>query len=473
MMEERPTASPRAESRWWWLPLALIAAALVLILAVPLVTSTQLQRLRRHEGNVSAPALVWVNDLEAAVGAETAARSEASERTTDYTDARSTAMSARAIASKDLRILDSLVRDVGPGAIALLADAKVAIESWQQEEDLFTSADTAGALLHGAGGSAIRSPRWRAVELALSKVQRLDDTLAFRSQLELNEIAHLEHFNGVVPIALVPFALLALAAVGWTARRTRKLSREASEGRTAAEQALTAKSALMRGVTHDLKNPLGAARGYIDLLADGALGPVPETQVKAITRLRSLINVTLDTVRDLLELSKAESRTLSVDLQPTDIAVLARDVVDDFRATAKSAGVSIEVDITSDIEGSPIVTTDPQRVRQVLGNLLSNAVKYTPTGRVARVGVSRSADASLGRAIAIDVADNGRGIPPHLRERVFEEFFRVPDSSNSAQGSGVGLAIARRVARLLGGDLRLRATDGGGATFVLLLPDVA
>jgi signal transduction histidine kinase len=105
----------------------------------------------------------------------------------------------------------------------------------------------------------------------------------------------------------------------------------------------------------------------------------------------------------------------------------------------------------------------------VLGNLISNAVKYTPSGGTVCVRASVVTDTALGRAIALDIADNGPGIPANLRERVFDEFFRVPGGSK-ADGAGVGLAIARRVARMLGGDLRVGDTPGGGATFTLLLP---
>jgi signal transduction histidine kinase len=102
--------------------------------------------------------------------------------------------------------------------------------------------------------------------------------------------------------------------------------------------------------------------------------------------------------------------------------------------------------------------------------MLSNAVKYTPKNGTVTLIVAARLDADLGNVVALEVADTGPGIPEALRERVFEEFFRVPATHALAQGTGVGLSIARRVARLLGGDVRVRETDGGGATFSLLLP---
>jgi signal transduction histidine kinase len=145
---------------------------------------------------------------------------------------------------------------------------------------------------------------------------------------------------------------------------------------------------------------------------------------------------------------------------------IAGDVAVHTRALADSAGLKLETDAPPTIGK---VETDPVRVRQVLGNLLSNAVKYTPPGGCVQVKASVVSDDAVGHAVALSIVDDGPGIPDTLRERVFDEFFRVPTTSG-ADGAGVGLAIARRVSRMLGGDLRLSETPGGGATFTLLLP---
>ena len=190
-----------------------------------------------------------------------------------------------------------------------------------------------------------------------------------------------------------------------------------------------------------------------------------------LTRLRSLLSATLDTVNDLVELSRADAGELKIERRATDVAIVARDSVDDYRASGDAAGLELRFNVAALPSGqTTMVTTDPVRVRQVLGNLLSNAVKYTPRGGVVEMRVAIDADAELGTVIAVEVRDSGPGVPEALRERVFEEFFRVPATVAIAQGTGVGLAIARRVARLLGGDLRVRETTGGGATFSLLIP---
>ena len=466
------TSRSSSQSRIWWLPLAIIAAALLSLFVAPYFTSSRLQVIRGYVADVISPALVRTNDLEAATATEFAARSELAEGVGESSAAARAAANARASITRDEGALDSLVRRAGPEAIARFSEARASIAAWQREESRFESeAHSASAVLHGSTASASRGRRWEAIEVAQADLQQLEDELNARAAEQHVKIDQMERLGVIVPAGLVPLALLALGAVIWTARRTILLSEAAELGKREAERAMAAKSALMRGVTHDLKNPIGAARGYADLLADGALGPLPDAQAKMVTRLRSLLTATLDTVNDLVEVSRAESGQLRIERQSCDLAQIARDCVDDYRATGSAAGLVLAFEVDPEaVEMASRISTDPARVRQVLGNMLSNAVKYTPHGGRVRVNVVSLDDGELGRAIACEVADTGPGVPEPLRERVFDEFFRVPATVAIAQGTGVGLSIARRLARLLGGDLRLSETPGGGATFSLLLP---
>lgn len=466
------TPGSRTRSRVWWLPLAIIAAALVSLLVALYFTSARIQAIRGYVADVLSPGLVRTNHLEAALATEFAARSELAEGIGESSAVARAATAARASISRDERELDSLVRRAGPEAIAHFSEARASIAAWQREENHFAAeARAATTNVHGATSSASRGRRWEAIEVAQANLQLLEDELNRRSIAQHAQIDQLERFGVIVPAGLVPLALLALGAVAWTARRTILLSEAAAAGQRDAERAMAAKSALMRGVTHDLKNPLGAARGYADLLADGALGPLPDSHMKMIGRLRSLLTATLDTVNDLVEVSRADSGQLRIERRVCNVAQIVRDCVDDYRATGEAAGLTLAFDVDPDAaEMASRVSTDPTRVRQVLGNMLSNAVKYTPRGGSVRIAVTSSDDEELGRVIVCAVADTGPGIPESLRERVFEEFFRVPATVAIAQGTGVGLAIARRLSRLFGGDLRLSDTRGGGATFSLLLP---
>ena len=116
------------------------------------------------------------------------------------------------------------------------------------------------------------------------------------------------------------------------------------------------------------------------------------------------------------------------------------------------------------------LVTDPLRVQQVLANLLSNAIKYTPRDGSIRVRIIRDEQGARQDArVGVEVRDTGPGIPADLRARVFDEFFRVRASGVSTNGNGLGLAISRRIARLLGGDVVYADNDGGGSIFTLWL----
>src|SRR5690606_37694407 len=151
----------------------------------------------------------------------------------------------------------------------------------------------------------------------------------------------------------------------------------------------------------------------------------------------------------------------------TDVRGAVRDVAEEYRAAAETKGLALDVELPEEL---PLIRTDPDRVRQVLGNLLSNAVKYTERGSIrVRVAV-RSGPPAPGPDgwVAVDVADTGPGIPEDKQEAVFGEFTRLEPGTD--RGTGLGLAISRHLVRALGGDITLRSEAGRGATFTLWLP---
>jgi signal transduction histidine kinase len=150
---------------------------------------------------------------------------------------------------------------------------------------------------------------------------------------------------------------------------------------------------------------------------------------------------------------------------------LLHEVVAEHDGAARTAGHRLTTRMA--VQEDAVVVTDAERVRQVLGNLLSNAVKYTPGGGEITLRVERRDRPHAPRAdawLAVDVIDTGPGVPAPLTEAIFEEFSRLP-MHEEKPGVGLGLAIARRVARLLGGDLTVQgAPSGSGACFTLWLP---
>jgi signal transduction histidine kinase len=146
------------------------------------------------------------------------------------------------------------------------------------------------------------------------------------------------------------------------------------------------------------------------------------------------------------------------------VNALVADLVADYHAMAVEKQINVELEPGA---AHASMSGDPARLRHILDNLMSNAVKYTPAGGVVRVHV---ADGTGDGSLRIEVRDSGPGVPPHLRERVFEEFFRVDPGDAAIAGHGVGLSISRRLSRGLGGDITIGDAPEGGAAFTLCLP---
>jgi len=312
-------------------------------------------------------------------------------------------------------------------------------------------------------------------EAALRAAAALDSALVRESRLRRDEISDADTLRFVITVGLVILGLASAAAAMWFARRVRLLARESAARRDQAERALAdlhesnaARERMMRGVTHDLKNPLGAARGFADLLQEGIHGELSPGQARMAAAIRRNVDTALAIIHDLLDLARAEAGTLEVVRQRVDCGALLREAVDDHRAAAAAAGHALAIDAPA----APLeVLADPLRVRQVVGNLLSNAIKYTPHGGrvlVAAAPASNGDGPRPGRWVRVTVEDTGPGIAPEQREAVFQEFERLDPAA--AEGHGLGLAIGRRVARLLGGDVTVGEAGLGGAAFTLWLP---
>jgi len=231
------------------------------------------------------------------------------------------------------------------------------------------------------------------------------------------------------------------------------------------EQVTRSRERLIRGFSHDLKNPLGAADGHAQLLEAGYAGEISEEQRDSILQIRRSIRAALDLIEDLLQLAKTESGQIDVQRKPVDLREAVREVAESFRAQCEARGLAMHVDLPHEF---PAIETDVARVRQVLGNLVSNAIKYTPAGKVEiTMGVNDN-PASSARCVAVNVSDTGPGIPEEKRHLVFQEFVRLQPETTA--GAGIGLTISRRVARALGGDITFRSETGNGTTFTLWLP---
>jgi signal transduction histidine kinase len=290
--------------------------------------------------------------------------------------------------------------------------------------------------------------------------QRLD-ALAVAMRAKLLDAAR---WNRIVPAVLVPLALVSVVLVWQVGQRATRDAAAAEASRRAYLRAMQEKATLMRGVTHDLKNPLSAALGYVQLLRDGVYGGDAHGDARGaepLRRVEGLVQTALVAVSDLLDVARAEAMThAEPTVAPIDLALLVRALGDDYAASAHAAGLVLDVAAPRD---GLVVPTDGRGVRRIVENLLSNAIKYTPTGGAVSLRLTAEPD-----RCRVTVADTGPGIPPALRERVFDEFYRAPRSAGP--GAGIGLASSRQLARSLGGDVAVRARPGGGSVFELWLP---
>src|SRR5690606_5955558 len=236
------------------------------------------------------------------------------------------------------------------------------------------------------------------------------------------------------------------------------------------ERITESRAGLMRGFSHDLKNPLGAADGYLQLLAEGVVGELSDEQLRSVERGRRSIHAALELIDELVELARAEAGQLEIELQPTQLREAVHDMAEQYRAQAEAAGLRFRVDIASEL---PTIQSDPSRLRQILGNLVSNAVKYTERGEVAvRAEAGRKEGApGPGDWVCVEIADTGPGIPKEEQQAIFREFIRL--GGEDRRGAGLGLAISRRIARALGGDITVESEVGKGSTFALWLPVAA
>lgn len=231
---------------------------------------------------------------------------------------------------------------------------------------------------------------------------------------------------------------------------------------------MASRARLIRGFSHDVKNPLGAADGFLQLMEEGILDHLTPKQEASVGKARSSLHAALRLIDDLLELARAETGAIRMEWAPVDIEDAAREIAGQYRAQAEGKGLSFRFEVPAQV---PVIHSDADRARQILGNLVSNAVKYTETGGVTvRLAVREGAGApGPGRWVAVDVIDTGPGISAEEQEFLFKEFSRL-ETAGEAKGVGIGLAISQAIAHALGGGITVESEVGKGSTFTLWLP---
>ncbi|HSP46429.1 MAG TPA: response regulator, partial [Chthoniobacterales bacterium] len=255
-------------------------------------------------------------------------------------------------------------------------------------------------------------------------------------------------------------------------------ARQALEGK-AQQLSLTSryKSEFLANMSHELRTPLNSLLILAEQLSSNPEGNLTAKQVEFARTIRGSGKDLLRLINDILDLSKIESGTVTLDVGEVRFEEMRQTMERTFRHVAEGKAVSFNIEIDSRVPEA--VRTDAQRLDQVLKNLLSNAFKFTERGyvnlRVAPATAGWSPDnQELNRAenvLAFFVSDSGIGIPNDKQVTIFEPFLQADGStSRKYGGTGLGLAISRELARVLGGEIRLESSEGRGSTFTLFLP---
>ncbi len=284
--------------------------------------------------------------------------------------------------------------------------------------------------------------------------------------------------------------LLATIVIRERRQATRVAERSAELERLSTEllRANRMKSEFLANVSHELRTPLNAIVGFVELLKDGVYGSLSPRQVSPVDRIAVSATHLRQLVDQVLDIAKIAAGRLEVHTETVTLRTFVLNVASELESLFSERGLSLSITVPAVL---PKVRTDPTHLRQILVNLIGNAVTYTPAGSVSirarLLGpavrgtsargeeaplVSRAVDRSRPWVI-LQVVDTGVGIPAEDHERIFDEFEQVEPGSRGdsmERGTGLGLPISRRLARLLGGDVTVESQVGKGSTFTVWLP---
>lgn len=240
-------------------------------------------------------------------------------------------------------------------------------------------------------------------------------------------------------------------------------ARRIAEQNAALARASRHKSELLANVSHELRAPLDTIVGFAALLADGAAGPLAPRQQEFSDRIVKAGRHLLALVDDLIDLSRIEAGGLQLDLAPIDPGAVFGGALEVAAPAAAARGVTVESRVADDVAG---FVADGLRLYQVTTNLLSNGAKFTPPGGRVRLEVTRGAAPDR---LELVVEDTGIGIAQADLGRLFQPFVRLA-GAEQAQGSGLGLALVKRLVELHGGRVEVTSAPGAGSRFAVTIP---
>lgn len=241
-----------------------------------------------------------------------------------------------------------------------------------------------------------------------------------------------------------------------------RLADRARAGQARAERASEAKSRLLANVAHEVKSPVGGIIGIGELWQTGQLGPITPVQAEMAEMLVKTARQVEALSHDLLDVARAESGAVKVELRPTDVRGVLEDVRRAVALRPESRDMQLELVCLGD---GLVALADSQRLAQVVANLASNAVKYGAAAGTVIFKAGRVHD-----VVRIEIIDNGPGLSVEKQAQLFEPFNRLGLERSTVEGHGIGLALAKRLTELQGGTIGVTSEPGNGATFWIELP---
>jgi len=252
------------------------------------------------------------------------------------------------------------------------------------------------------------------------------------------------------------------AATADIAQQNELLRRQAIE----LEQASALKSQFLANMSHEFRTPLNAMLGYTSMLLQGVGGPLDQPVKRQLSRVESNGRHLLTIINEILDISRIEAGRMPLQISTVKVPELVAEVRAELEPIIMRSKLTLTIDLAKDLRP---ITTDRQKVKQILLNLLSNALKFTHDGRVT-ISAKRLAD----RTIALSVIDTGIGIAAADQEKIFEDFRQLDNSPTRAYGgTGLGLSICRRLAQMLNGRIAVESHVGKGSVFTLTLPTLS